>query len=64
MPRYKYDPKTGELVEISKKVNIRGDVYFPEADSHSGHYFENLNAVVHSKEEKRRVMEKLGCAEL
>jgi len=64
MPRFRYNPETGELDEISKKVNIKGDVHFPEADSHCGHFFENLNKRVYSKQEKRDVMQKMGVAEL
>lgn len=51
-------------VKASDRAHLKSNVYFPEADSHSGHHFENLGKTVYSKQEKRDVMNKMGVAEL
>jgi hypothetical protein len=62
---YKFNPLTKELEKVSDSIpSLRPAVYFPEADSHSGHYFESLNRTVYGKGDKRRVMKEMGVAEL
>lgn len=61
---YKYNPETKQVEKVSDRTHKKSDVFFPRDCDHSGHFFENLNTHVRSKEHKREVMKKMGVAEL
>lgn len=64
MATYKFNSETGELECVStRNGKLRSSVYMPKDSIHSGHFFENLNCHVKSKEHKRQVMKQMNVVE-